>query len=121
MKTAFSLLLLLHGIAHLVGFTVPWKLMESEATPYKTTVLSGHVDLGDAGIRVMGLLWLATALAFTVGAWTLWRGQAWAPSFVAGTAVFSLILSLLAWPDSRIGVVVNVLVLTALVFALGLG
>jgi len=107
-------------VAHLVGFVVPWRLLESDETPYKTTLFAGRVDVGDLGIKVVGLLWLATAAAFAVAAWAFWRGQAWAPSFVGTTAAFSLVLSLIAWPDSRIGVLINALILAALLVSRGL-
>jgi hypothetical protein len=33
--------------------------------PYKTTIFGGGVDVGDTGIKIVGILWLLTALAFT--------------------------------------------------------
>ena len=45
--------LLAHGVAHLVGFVSSWKLATLAELPYKTTVFSGRVDVGDAGIRVV--------------------------------------------------------------------
>lgn len=53
-EIALAGFLLLHGVAHLVGFAVPWRLVRSEEVPYKTTILSGTVDVGDVGIRILG-------------------------------------------------------------------
>jgi hypothetical protein len=114
MRVALALLMALHGVAHLVGFLVPWRLMTSEDAPYGTTVLAGRLDLGETGIRAFGMLWLLAGFAFwitAVGAVTnrpSWLGMAW---FVASA---SLILSLFGLPDSRIGVPVNVLILAVL-------
>lgn len=64
MRIALAIVMVLHGAAHLVGFAESWQLSMTESVPHKTTVLSGRVDLGTAGIRAAGLLWLLAALAF---------------------------------------------------------
>ena len=68
MRIALGLLMLLHGFAHLVGMTVSWQLAPLEGAVYKTTLFSNRIDVGDAGMRVMGGLWLLTALAFALAA-----------------------------------------------------
>ena len=117
MKIAAGVLLLLHGIAHLVGFIGTWRL--SSTVPYKTTVLNGRFDLGDTGARVFGILWLLTALAFAataVGAFT--RASWWVP-LTPAVAFFSGMLCVLAWPEAKVGLIVNVaLVLLSLGVAL---
>ena len=55
MRLFFAVFLLMHGIAHLVGFVVPWKLAEMEDAPYKTTIFLDKIDLGDTGIRINGV------------------------------------------------------------------
>jgi hypothetical protein len=80
--------------------------------PYRSTVLAGHLALGTAGVRVLGLLWLLAALGFMgVGAglafrsarrpWRPWRGAR------VAVALLSLALCLLAWPDSASGAVID--------------
>ena len=114
MRFALAVLMALHGFAHLPGFLVPWRLLRSPETPYATTVLSGRVDLGDLGIRVLGVLWLLTGAAFVGVAYLTWtQGQGWITRAVAVTGV-SLLLSVLAWPLSRIGVIVNAFLLLVL-------
>ena len=71
MRFVLALLLVAHGVAHLVGFVSSWKLATLAELPYKTTVFSGRVDVGDAGIRMMGALWLLAALAFLVAAFAV--------------------------------------------------
>lgn len=111
MRLALALLFLVHGIAHLPGFAVAWRLTRSADMPYTTTLLGGHLDVGDVGIRVMGLLWLAVALGFIAAAVATWRGHPNWPMLALAVALVSLVLSTLAWPASRIGVVVNVAIL----------
>jgi hypothetical protein len=64
MHILLALILFGHGFAHLPGFLVFWKLATLEEMPCKTTILAGNVDIGDGGIRVVGILCLASALAF---------------------------------------------------------
>lgn len=105
---------MLHGAAHGVGFVVPWRLMESEETAYSTTLLAGTVDVGDVGIRVVGLLWLATGLAFVVTGAGTWMMKSWWVQAATSAAVASLVLSVLGWPEARVGVVLNILVIGVL-------
>lgn len=116
MRIFLTALLAVHGFAHLVGFVVPWKLMRPEGTVYTTTILAGRLDLGDAGIRAYGILWLLAALGFWAAAVGVWNFRSWGLALAAGLAGVSLIMSALSWPDARIGIPVNLVVL-AIVFA----
>lgn len=51
MRFAVSALLTVRGVAHLVGFVVPWKLMTTPEMPYRSTIPGGVMDVGDAGVR----------------------------------------------------------------------
>jgi hypothetical protein len=114
MRIVIAVAMVLHGAAHLVGFAESWQLSMTERVPYKTTVLDGRVDLGNAGIRAAGLLWLLAALAFgLVSAGAVMNTEWWA-SMAATTAIGSLVLSLVWWPESRIGVAVNVALMATL-------
>jgi hypothetical protein len=96
-----------HGVAHLVGFFAAWRPGMFPDLPYKTTVLAGHLNLGETGIRIVGVLWLLMALAFGGTAALVWAKGVSVANVVMGVAAASMVLSLLAWPDSQIGVVVN--------------
>ena len=121
MRVAFSLLLLLHGIAHLPGFLVPWRLAAPAETPYTTAVLGGSADLGTVGMKLVGILWLLTAVAFVVaGAATFFEDSAWRT--MGTTAVLaSLALTMLGWPQSQIGLALNLVLLAYLVLGGRLG
>jgi hypothetical protein len=66
MHIILGIFLIAHGVAHLVGFVTHWKIASIEDMPYKTTLLSGFFDVGDVGIRIVGILWLLTGLAFAM-------------------------------------------------------
>jgi hypothetical protein len=97
--------LFIHGFAHLVGFVGPWRL--ARAVPYKTTLFADAVDVGDAGIRMVGLLWLVLAVAFgTVSVAAFARWDWWLPCALAAS-VASLVMCAAGWPEAKIGVAVN--------------
>jgi uncharacterized protein DUF6920 len=114
MRYAVAALLLAHGIAHLPGFAVPWRLLSSPEMPYSTTMLSGRWDVGAAGIRIVGLAWLIVGLTFIAAAIGYARNSPWAVMLIASVGVASLVLSVLNWPQARIGVFVNLAVLIML-------
>ena len=67
MHFPFAAFLIAHGVAHLVGFVVPWKLVSTAEVPYRTTILG-----------------------------------------------WSIVLCVVGWPEARIGLVVNVVLLAVL-------
>lgn len=117
MRFALASLLVGHGVAHLVGFVSSWKLATLAELPYKTTVFAGRVDVGDVGIRIIGVLWLLAALAFLLAAGAVGAGAHWAGRFLLATVVASLLLCAVGWPDARIGVAVNAVLMLVLAMA----
>lgn len=109
-------ILRLHGVVHLLGLVVPWQLAEPQGFPYKTTLLGGRLNAGPVGIRVVGVLWLVAAVAFVVAAIALWTQQPWWWGAAVATAAASLVLTVLSWPEARVGVVINVVLLAVLLF-----
>ena len=121
MRIAIAIAMVLHGAAHLVGFAESWPTARTHRAPLKTTVLGGRLDLGAAGARLGGLLWLLTALAFgLVAAEAVINTDGWA-SMALVTAVASFVLSVVWWPESRVGVAVNAVLIAVLVVGRNLG
>ena len=114
LRVALAGLLALHGFAHLVGFAVPWRILQTEEMPYSTTLLAGRVDVGDMGIRAVGLVWLGLAMAFGVAALGAWMQRPGWPDVAMTVAGLSLVFSVLGLPASRIGIPVNLLILAVL-------
>jgi hypothetical protein len=113
MRFVFAALLIAHGVAHLVGFVVPWKLVSTAEVPYRTTILGGVADLGDAGMRAVGVVWLVAALAFVLLAGAVlagWNVKLWVFAMLA----LSSVLCIVGWPEARVGLVVNAVLLAAL-------
>jgi hypothetical protein len=118
MRYVVAVALAAHGVAHLVGFVVPWRLMTLPEPAYKTTVLGDRVDLGDAGIRVVGVLWLIAAVSFVASA----AAWAFAREFALAATVFAVSLSsalcLAEWPAARLGALVNLMLVLLLMLRL---
>ncbi len=113
MRVALAAVLFAHGVAHLVGFVVPWKLVSTAEAPYRTTILGGVTDLGDAGARAVGVVWLVAALAFVLLAGAVlagWNVKLWVFAMLA----LSSVLCIVGWPEARIGLAVNAVLLAAL-------
>ena len=121
MRLALSILFIIHGMAHLPGFLVPWGLVSPETMRYTTKVLGGTADLGPVGIRALSILWLVAALAFMgAGASTFLGDSAWYTLALAAT-VASVALTILGWPQSQAGLLLNLLLLTYLLLGQALG
>ncbi len=114
MRILLGILMAIHGIAHVAGFVVPWKLAPPESGSYTTTILAGRIDLGSAGVRMLGLVWLGLAIGFLIAAIGSLFGFSWWMRAASLLAIVSLVLSALGWPDAKIGVPVNAAILVAL-------
>lgn len=118
MKYAIAALLAGHGVAHLVGFLVSWRLMEAPEMPYRTTILQGAIDLADGGIRVYGVIWLMLALGFGASALMVVAGSDIWQRLALALAAASLVMCALGWPETRIGLAVNLGILAFGLFRL---
>jgi hypothetical protein len=115
MRIVLAVLMIVHGIAHVVGFAGAWGL--SKSVPFKTTVLGGHLDLGSIGIRALGLVWLSCALAFAaIGLATIFRAHWWLSAAML-VAFVSLLLCVIELPDAKIGAVLDIVILVLLAVA----
>lgn len=109
MRLLAALFLLFHGIAHLVGFRAAFWATAPQA--------AGLVGLGPAGTRAFGIVWLLLAVAFmAAAALLLVKAPAWS-SVTLTVTVVSAIMCVLYLPEARIGLVLNVLLLLAVLWA----
>jgi hypothetical protein len=115
MRIVLAVLLLAHGIAHLPGFLVSWQLRSFSEMPYRTTILGEYMDIGDEGIKAVGVAWLVLSVLFiVVAAATFMRATWWQPLVYAGVGL-SAALCVMGWPDARLGLVANAVILVVLV------
>ena len=114
--TVVALVLVLHGLIHLIGTTVYSRLAEIQGFTYKTTLLGGRLDLGEAGMRIFGVLWVLPAVGFVLAAFALLQGWDWWRNMLLGATLLSLGLTSLDWSVAFAGAVVNVAILVLLWF-----
>jgi 2-hydroxy-6-oxonona-2,4-dienedioate hydrolase len=120
MRIAIVLALILHGIAHLVGFLSPWGLLPAPAVagspppPPSNSLFGGRLTLGDTTSRGFGVVWLIVGFSFVIVAIAFWRREPWSLVALLSLAVASLVLSKAWLPAARIGVLVNLAILVGL-------
>jgi hypothetical protein len=109
--------LALHGLVHLIGFVVPWRLAQVEGFAYRTTAFDGVIELGETGALVIGLAWLAIAVGFVIAAVGVWEARAWAIPLVGLLAAASLAVCVMGLPETVAGIVLDVAILGAVAWA----
>jgi hypothetical protein len=114
---AFAVFLALHGLVHVVGFTVTWGLGGPKGVEYSTRILNDSVDIGDTAVKALSFVWLAAAVAFVVVGAMVWRGHPWARRTAAAVLLGSLVLCAIRVPGSVIGLAIDVVLLALLAVA----
>ena len=105
MRILLAAFILAHGVAHAVGFLGAW-------APTRTTV--ARVGLGAGWIKLVGLMWLAGAIAFGIAAIATVANAAWWPALTIGLAGASLTPCILQLPPTRFGVALNIVLIALL-------
>lgn len=111
-RLAAAAFLAAHGVAHLIGFVAAWRLAAFPDAPFTTQILGGALDVGDAGIRIVGLLWIAAAAGFAAAAVAVWRRRG--SRIVALAAAGSLVVTLIGLPAAIVGLWIDVAILGGL-------
>lgn len=111
-----AIILILHGLIHLMGTVTYMKLGVVEGLTYKTTLLGGRWDLGEGGIRIYGALWAVAAIGFVLSANAMLSGWTWWRPVLAGVAAFSFTLTALDWEVASAGAILNIVILAWLSF-----
>jgi hypothetical protein len=116
LKYAAAIVLVAHGFVHLLGTVAYLELAAIEELPYKTTLFGGHVDVGDTGIRIFGLLWGLASIVFVTSAVALVFDRGRWRSLLLVVTLFSLLITVVDWTVAYAGIVVNLAILGGLWF-----
>ena len=108
-----AVVLVAHGLIHLMGTMVYLRLGEITGFAYKTTLLGGRWDLGAAGIGVFGALWAVAGVGFIVAAIGLLTGSSWWQPVLIAVTICSLILTGLDSSLAFAGIGLNIVILIA--------
>jgi hypothetical protein len=113
----FAVFLVLHGLVHVIGFTVPWQLGGLRGSEYSTRILNHSIEVGDTAVKILGLAWLAVAVAVVLVGVLVWRGHAWALRTTIALLLGSLVLCTIDLPASVMGLAIDVILLVLLAVA----
>ncbi len=120
----FSIILVLiavfHGLIHLMGFIAYFPLAKVPELPYKTTLLSGRINLSPSGMRIYSLIWLIAAIGFVVSAVLLAIGKPAWPVLMLASVLLSIVISSLDWGVAFRGAILDVAILLVLGVVFGL-
>ena len=106
MKIIFAIILIIHGLIHIMGFTKAYACT-------KTAQLTKDIS------KPMGIIWLIVALLFVVAAiLLLFKNDGWLiPGVVA--IIISQILIFSVWQDAKFGTIANIVILVVVILSLG--
>ena len=104
MARLFVIVLVIHGLIHLLGFVKAFRLAE---LPQLTQPISAP----------FGLVWLAASILFiaTAGAVFVWPRWWWVLGAVA--VCVSMVAISSSWTDARVGALANLVILVGVVVA----
>jgi hypothetical protein len=105
MYIALAVLMILHGLIHLMGFVKAFNLAELKEITQDIS-------------RPMGMLWLATMLVFSAAGTALLLGQTWWWPITIASIVLSQIVIALHFKEAKWGTIANVLILAGLILIL---
>ena len=121
-KNVFTLILekliylvfIAHGIAHLVGLFIYWKIIPgTEDTPYKTKIFFSEIEIGTLGVSILGFIYLILAVLFVIiGILLLIERINFNDTIIIGILLFSLIITFIDLMPTIIGFFVNIIYLT---------
>lgn len=108
MTMIVAIVLVLHGLVHLMGTVTHIKLGTVQGLTYQTTLLGGRWDLGESGIAVYGALWAAAAIGIVMATIAMLFGwDCWKP-VLTGVTIFSLVLTAVDWKAASAGAILNI-------------
>ena len=114
-KTIAAIFLFIHGFAHSVGFFVQWRIIKSNDMPYSTKLFFGKLDAGNAGIRIIGLIWLSIAIVYVFAGYGILTSKGWWNTATLIITAFSFIFCIVGLPDTKMGVVANIIILVFII------
>jgi hypothetical protein len=108
------LVVLLHGLVHWMGFQVYGRRAMVNGLPYKTTLLNGAWNLGEAGMRRYGWAWLVPLVGLVASAAGMALRTGWWQTALAGSAVVSLVVTIPDWRYASRGALIDLGILAML-------
>jgi hypothetical protein len=116
-RVLVSFVIGVHGLAHLIGFLIGWRLLHLRDLPGAGAL--GALDLGDRDARALG--WLVAAALLLAASLGVAAHAGWALPVAGAAAALSLALCLTVVPRIDAPVGVDLLILLAVLYRHGAG
>lgn len=107
MRIVLSLIVLIHGLIHFMGFARAFALVTNSGITKEVS-------------KPIGLLWLLSGLLFMVSAIMMFLNKAGWPVLVIPAVIVSQGLILTVWSDAKFGTIANSIVLLVAVIGVGM-
>ena len=112
-----ALLVVVHGLIHLIGFRVYAQAAQVAEMSFKTIFLNDSLDLGVSGTRVYGWLWLLPTLSFILAGVGFFLHATWWQSVLIVASVASLIITGIDWKNAFLGTLIDAVLLAIVLFS----
>lgn len=114
LEKSIFLIFIAHGIAHLVGFFIYWKLMAGTTdTPYSTKIFFSQIDIGIVGVSLLGFIYLVLAVLFvSFGILLIIKKIPFNDVKILVLILFSLVITIINLMPTIIGLIVNIVYLS---------
>lgn len=112
-----AILLVIHGMIHLIGFRVYGQGVQMAEMSFKTTFFNDSVDLGISGTRVYGWLWLLPTLGFILAGVGFFLHTSWWPPVLIVASLASLIITGMDWKNAFPGTLIDMVLLAVILFS----
>jgi hypothetical protein len=126
MDTAFLLRFLagvffiLHGIVFPILGASYFKLYTIPGFPDGTYVFWHRFDVGETGIRIVGVIWMLSGVLWVLSGIGLLFLTNWWVGFTIATALVTLIPCILTLPDGKYGTLINLVILVLTLYLNGM-
>ncbi|MFN8630913.1 MAG: hypothetical protein U0838_11530 [Chloroflexota bacterium] len=116
-RRIFAVFVGIHGIIHLLGVLPAWRLPAPDGMVHTTTVLFGHVEIGETGAQLLGIAWVVVGALLVATAVRVWLGRPGAAVAVIGAAAASAVLCVLYLDVAEAGLTVDACLISVLLVA----
>ncbi|MBM4176164.1 MAG: hypothetical protein FJ213_08325 [Ignavibacteria bacterium] len=113
-KYFLMIIMLIHGLIHIIGFVKEFKLAEVSQLSGKTLF-----PLTTLSAKAAGLFWLISCLLFAISAGMYLFEKDWWWIFALAGILISQVLIIIYWQDAKFGTIANIIILFAAVLAYG--
>jgi hypothetical protein len=104
-RVVIGVLLVLHGVIHLLGFLTSWDLIDVPGLSRTPTIFADDPPVGV--LRDLGLLWLLGFVAFPVAGYAVIQGLHWWEGLTFLSAIVSFVATIFWIHEAWVGTLLN--------------